>query len=164
MRKMTTVSTSLFPVSASGIQIRLLYGYGNGNENRSFLHYGNKKVPSLVLCVAPSTEALCRVERCMLCNKPYFGHFSRFLTKRTLSALFQWTVQFEWQVSWSTPIQCCCHWRSRHSRWCRLLPLRNGGGSKERLLTLQAAVAFLKDCPYLTASVWAHFLRTDKRV
>ena len=44
---MTTVSTSLLPVSASAIQIRLLYGYGSGNENRSFFHYGNKKMPSL---------------------------------------------------------------------------------------------------------------------
>ena len=51
MRKMTTVSTSLFFVSASVIQIRLLYGYGNANENRSFFHYGNKKVSSLVVNV-----------------------------------------------------------------------------------------------------------------
>ena len=43
---MTTVSTSLFSVSASVIQVRLLYGYGNGNK--SFFHYGNKQVPSLV--------------------------------------------------------------------------------------------------------------------
>ena len=57
MRKMTTVSTSLFPVSASGIQIRLLYGYGNANENRSFFHYGNKQIPSLVVthCLRANT-------------------------------------------------------------------------------------------------------------
>ena len=43
MRKMMTVSTSLSSIPASVIQIRLLYGYGNANENRSFFHYGNKK-------------------------------------------------------------------------------------------------------------------------
>ena len=48
MRKMTTVSTSLFFVSASVIQVRLLYAYGNANENRSFFHYANQLVPSLI--------------------------------------------------------------------------------------------------------------------
>ena len=48
MRKMTTVSASLSSIPKSVIQIRLLYGYGDGNENRSFFHYGNRKVPSLV--------------------------------------------------------------------------------------------------------------------
>ena len=43
MRKMPTLSTVLLSVSASAIQIRLLYG----NENRSFYHDENKKVPSL---------------------------------------------------------------------------------------------------------------------
>ncbi len=45
---MTTVSTSLFFVSASVIQIRLLYAYGNANENWSFFHYANQLLPSLV--------------------------------------------------------------------------------------------------------------------
>ena len=53
MRKITTVSTSLFSVCAFVIQIRLLYGYGNGNEYRSFFHYGNKKVPPLVSSINP---------------------------------------------------------------------------------------------------------------
>ena len=44
---MTTVSTSLSSIPASVIQIRLLYGYGNANENRSLFHYANKQVPSL---------------------------------------------------------------------------------------------------------------------
>ena len=49
MRKMTIVSTSLFSLSASVIQVRLLYGYGNANENMSFFHYANQLVPSLMV-------------------------------------------------------------------------------------------------------------------
>ena len=48
MRNMTTVSTSLFFVSASVIQVRLSYAYGNANENWSFFHYANQLVPSLI--------------------------------------------------------------------------------------------------------------------
>ena len=45
VRKMPTLSTVLLSVSASTIQIRLLYG--NGNENRSFYHDGSKQISSL---------------------------------------------------------------------------------------------------------------------
>ena len=47
MRKMPTLSTVLLFVSAPAIQIRLLYGNGNANENWSFDHDGNKQIPSL---------------------------------------------------------------------------------------------------------------------
>ncbi len=45
---MTIVPTSLSSIPASVMQIRLLYAYGNANENRSFLHCGNELVPSLL--------------------------------------------------------------------------------------------------------------------
>ena len=65
MRTMPTLSTVLLSVSASAIQIRLLYANGNANENRLFYHDANQQIPSLVPitpCPSPrgvaSTNAL----------------------------------------------------------------------------------------------------------
>ena len=66
IREMTTVSTSFFSVSAPVIQIRLLYGYGNANENRSFFHYGNKLVPSL-LGTLPRGMSFCPLKDLTCC-------------------------------------------------------------------------------------------------
>ena len=45
---MTTLSTSLSSMLACVIQIRLLYAYGNANENRPFFHCADQLLPSLV--------------------------------------------------------------------------------------------------------------------